>query len=605
MINSISDTDYGKTFHALQEQSSVDSYAEMAALFLVFCIRSAANEELRWSWEHPFTTDQQTCLRDLELLANSTNEEPITTDVWSPVVHKALKSFINCIEIKRMVAEVEWPLYRFLIAISINSDGDGFGDHGKVPHVVKKLVYCIRVNVFEQARQLAEDEMDYEEDNVLNKPNLDSDGGLFGFKKYIIDDGQTPFNSIRYISNVAGNLAGSEPKSGFVDWNIDPEFPDRYDVLSIKNKSFRFSRFISFVDALLINTNRLLYLEILNGVSLPTMDFSSYEPAEDYNNRTTHYSAFIEPRNVFESHKKDVAKSWLSDRRKRHTMVRQVTIEGVQWKRSGVLNWLDQCLQYLQFLFVLLQVSWGGPARLAEMSSLRITNGQEERRNMYFDGSWLMFLFRYNKVRSITGKDRNIPRFPPPVVVKQLISYLMLVRPQVSFFLKHFDLPGKNEIDEFLFVDHKVGRWTEKVMYRRFDEVTNRLGIGMMTASIYRQAAQLIMDKLVKFKWELPNEENVLDESFGHSTEQAIQSYAIEIQGGDLVRKDDKAHFKAGAHKWHKIVIPNPSRRGPLPKRGRDDDVNLDHEPDIHTAIPNKYAVQDSGGFVEIDQSEK
>jgi superfamily II DNA helicase RecQ len=172
----------------------------------------------------------------------------------------------------------------------------------------------------------------------------------------------------------------------------------------------------------------------------------------------------------------------------------------------------------------------------------------------------------------MVGKDRNIPRFPPPVVVQQLIHYLMFVRPQVSFFIKHFDLPGKNDIDEFLFVDHKVGRWTEESMYRRFNEVTNGLGIGMITASIYRQAAQLIMDKLVKFKWELPDEDNVLDESFGHSGAQAIASYAVEIQGGDLVRKDDKAHFKAGAHKWHKIVIPNPTRRGPLPKRGRDDE---------------------------------
>jgi hypothetical protein len=46
-----------------------------------------------------------------------------------------------------------------------------------------------------------------------------------------------------------------------------------------------------------------------------------------------------------------------------------------------------------------------------------------------------MFLFRYSKTRSFQGKDRNIPRHPPPVIQKQFIYYMTLVRPEIAFFL--------------------------------------------------------------------------------------------------------------------------------------------------------------------------
>ena len=469
----------------------------MMGLFLVFCLRSRGDDELRWSQQYPFNAEQEDRLEKLYDLVEALNA-PVLAEMWSPVIHRTLESFVNCDNVKKMVAEVEWPLYRFLIVMSINSTSDGFSEPDSVPHLVKKLVYCIRANVFEQARRISEfDDEDSDDDDLRERPTLDYDGGMFGLKKYIIDKGQTPFNAIRYIANVASNVASKDPKAGFVSWNINPAEPERYDVLSINNKSFRFSNLLKFVDELITETDRMLFLDILSGVRLPDTDFTVYEPAESFNNRNYRASAFTEPANVYVNHKQDAVKGWLGNRRKRATMVQNVTNEGIKWKRSAVMSWLDKCLLYLQLLFVLLQVTWGGPARIAEMSVLRITNGQGERRNMYFDGTWIMFLFRYNKTRAILGRDRLIPRYPPPVVVKQLIYYFTLVRPTVSYFMKHFNLPGKNEIDEYMFVDHKVGRWTEQIMYQRFDQVTVRHNIGMITTSVYRQAAQLIMDKLV------------------------------------------------------------------------------------------------------------
>ena len=160
----------------------------------------------------------------------------------------------------------------------------------------------------------------------------------------------------------------------------------------------------------------------------------------------------------------------------------------------------------------------------------------------YLSGPFLYSSLVY-KVTQLIINSLLAARGPVPdtIVVKQVIYYFTLVHPTVSYFIKHFNFPGKNEIDEYMFVDHKVGRWTEGMMYPRFDQVTIQYGIRMITTSVYRQAAQLIMDKLVKFKWELPDENNVSDESFGHSSRKAIDNYAIEIGIGELVQKNDKA----------------------------------------------------------------
>ena len=191
-----SDHELGKTFHALQEKSTIDSYAEMMGLFLVFCLRAMDDDELHWSLTYPFSTEQCDSLNELRDLVDEPGQQ-VSEETWCPVIHRTLKLFVNCDEVKKMVAEVEWPLYRFLISMSINSTADGFGNPDTVPHIVKKLVYCVRANIFEQARLISEFDEERSEDESMNEqPTLDYDGGMFGLKKYIIDKGQTPFNTL-------------------------------------------------------------------------------------------------------------------------------------------------------------------------------------------------------------------------------------------------------------------------------------------------------------------------------------------------------------------------------------------------------------------------
>ena len=386
-----------KIFHAPQEKKTIEDYADMGGRFLCFCLRSMQDLDLRWNWDYPFTDEQRRILTELSRLV-ATSEGDVSSQDWCPVIHWAFKSFVNCEEVKKSVEEVKWALYRFLICASINSSGDRFNDPADVPHIVKKLGFCIRVNIFEQARRMDNRDEDRNDgDTPGEMKTLDSDGGLFGLKRYVIDDGQTLFNSIRYVSNLANQVASDEGKIGFVEWKVDPEHPEKFDILVIRNKSFPFSRLLSFVDGLLTKTDRSLFLDILGGIKLPDKDLLIYEPMEALNNHKHHSSAFREPVNMYVEYESYLIDGWLKDTRKRETVLKDVSLDEIQWKRGSILRWLDKCKDYLEQLFVLLQVIWRGPARLTEMTSLRITNGQHKRRNVYFDGGWIMILFRYNK----------------------------------------------------------------------------------------------------------------------------------------------------------------------------------------------------------------
>ena len=89
------------------------------------------DDEIQWSWQHPFSAEQEDRLEELQDLVDI-RDDPVSAETWSPVIHRTLESFVNCDNVKKMVAEVEWPLYRFLIAMSINSTAEGFSEPDSV-----------------------------------------------------------------------------------------------------------------------------------------------------------------------------------------------------------------------------------------------------------------------------------------------------------------------------------------------------------------------------------------------------------------------------------------------------------------------------------------
>src|SRR5271154_554004 len=55
----------------------------MMGLFLVFCVRSMNDDELRWSWQYSFSTEQQQCVTELEQLVNVPGQH-VAKEEWCP-----------------------------------------------------------------------------------------------------------------------------------------------------------------------------------------------------------------------------------------------------------------------------------------------------------------------------------------------------------------------------------------------------------------------------------------------------------------------------------------------------------------------------------------
>jgi len=82
----------------------------------------------------------------------------------------------------------------------------------------------------------------------------------------------------------------------------------------------------------------------------------------------------------------------------------------ILWRKSGCLEWLKRCKKLLEMLSVLCHLLEGQPARSTEMVTLRWRNSVHEQRGIYWANESMMLLARYSKTRSITGKNRPIPR---------------------------------------------------------------------------------------------------------------------------------------------------------------------------------------------------
>ena len=102
-----------------------------------------------------------------------------------------------------------------------------------------------------------------------------------------------------------------------------------------------------------------------------------------------------------------------------------------------------------------MHLSYEQPARGTELEIVRILNGRDGERGLYWIDSLVTVLGTYSKTRQISGRDRLVSRFLPKVVGDLLIKYLALVRPMEIRLAKKVE-GGKPEfLKEFLFADYK------------------------------------------------------------------------------------------------------------------------------------------------------
>jgi hypothetical protein len=300
-----------------------------------------------------------------------------------------------------------------------------------------------------------------------------------------------------------------------------------------------------------------LYEKLLIGVNRDDLpSFDEYEVSDILSSQAWGYSVFRSENNEFHKYQNLIIDSWLSQGQLRNHFTRGRTGEGkICWNRENVVQYLKWCEDFIEDFLVEMHLDYGMPGRATEIANLKIMNTSDGQRNLYWKNCTIMFLFLYSKNHSRRDTDQVIPRFLSPEVNKQLMMYMTFVHPMMSFLIKALKgLEGENDVDEYLFMDHVHGRWDGERVRMVFKSVTSRNAIGLLEFRVYRQAADLMMEKLIKYKVHGINENCFFDMQMGHSSLMAEVSYAVAKDDSNVATKTAIHEFWIVSGEWWKVM---------------------------------------------------
>lgn len=100
------------------------------------------------------------------------------------------------------------------------------------------------------------------------------------------------------------------------------------------------------------------------------------------------------------------------------------------YRRKQVGDYLDQVELFRRRIAVLIQLTWGQPARAPELLSIKWKNSSDDdQRGVFIEDGMVALVTRVHKLQWATGEPMVIHRYLPDEVGKLLVYYLWLVVP--------------------------------------------------------------------------------------------------------------------------------------------------------------------------------
>jgi hypothetical protein len=99
-----------------------------------------------------------------------------------------------------------------------------------------------------------------------------------------------------------------------------------------------------------------------------------------------------------------------------------------KWKLDICRKWIDDCDKVGSLILFITQIVYGQPARATELEQMLLRNERNTRRSVFIIDEKVCFMQAYHKARSVTGKDRYIPRFLDRKTSKMFVIFQMFLR---------------------------------------------------------------------------------------------------------------------------------------------------------------------------------
>jgi len=317
--------------------------------------------------------------------------EGVSDEEMDDRFHAMLKSMFFKHETRQLMDELDCPVQRFLVYASVESGAQGFISVREIGRLIAKLLYGIRSCVFNELLGRDGDG----ENNI--------DGELGGLMVYARDMLQTPFGFLTETMHFAASVAGEAGGLPQVSW-IGLESGE---ALAIHGKRVELEQIKKLCKSLLKKAKK--QLDLVKG-GMRTMDWSKFEPEDDLTETKDGYSFITAPSNTAIKDKLRLLHLFMDNEATQTYFTKGKNGNRILWKKHECQQWLKRCKKLLEIFSVLCHVLGGQPARGSEFTTLRWRNSVDEDRGVYWVNHTIMLLATYSKTRSITRRNKLIPR---------------------------------------------------------------------------------------------------------------------------------------------------------------------------------------------------
>ena len=548
-----SNTD-GGVFDSLQEEKSMDDYGNVLGRMVCIFIRMM-DLESEFGEEHPWLRDGQRQM--VQSMRERLIEEDMTAVELDELFHLVLKELFFWHESTRLMDCLDCPVQRFLVYASVDKGGQGFIHTREICRLLAKLMFGIRACIFKEFTMGMEE----------GREGMKFDKDLGGLLEYVTDLLQTPFGFLRETMHFAASVVGESGALPQVSWlGIEEGL-----ALAIHGKRVELNQLRGLSKRLLKEAEIQLHNRVKMGLSVgKDLDWNSFEAEDDLTNIREGYSFLSSQGIAFKSEKSALLHAFMSNSITREFFTRGINGDVILWKKMRCMDWLKRTKRMLEMLVVLCHLLGGQPARATELATLRWRNGVDEQRGVYWANSTIMMLAMYTKTRSITGRNRLIPRyilrvetladdrFMPKRLGVLLAEYLAIVRPLEVFLSEKFKCKGATDLNEFIWADYNKGLWTGEFISDLLKKTTSHHEMHGLGFREYRQVATAFMEKHLKYKAADPDDENVnavFDMQAGHSSRTAGASYAVATEDHRQVSRDVMHRYYTVSREWYELLL--------------------------------------------------
>lgn len=361
----------------------------------------------------------------------------------------------------------------------------------------------------------------------------------------------SPFSSTSVAVSHATLYAGTSTHVPNVLWTT----PTR---VVVEGQDIEFKEFQGAYLDLLERVERVLHNAVLLGVPLKKFGFEidRNTPLIDEHARTDPgYSMFSDPRNPFVKLRFAMAKRFFK------TSAASFLHKGlaggkVSWDDLGVERWLEDHAECTRLLSLLMQLSGGQPCRGVEFCLMKVANMAHRMRNFHWvNPGMLVYVMYYNKTTSNTSMDRVVAHAVPWRVARIFLVLHGLVNPFASMLVKHlYGKPARFVQETSAFALFGKEMVSEQLSAECANFFKNSLGVDVRLR-IFRQfmiacQRQLMPDAFAPIHLA----SNVVDAQAGHSTETALQHYAILAGEHHLFSHNTILKYIAASSRWWVVL---------------------------------------------------